>query len=215
MSTEFTHIEEQFDMTTRLNQYLTVTDVIDWQHPRVLDLARTLAGNVSDPVEIARRSFEWVRDEIRHSWDYSLNPVTCSASEVLEHGTGLCYAKSHLLAAVLRANGIPAGFCYQRLSRDESGAPYCLHGLNAVHLPEYGWYPIDARGNKHGVDAQFAPPVPRFAFAIQFPGEYHLPDILSDPRPDIVAALRQFSDIHELWGHLPDCEAGALSLKFE
>jgi transglutaminase-like putative cysteine protease len=90
---------------------------------------------------------------------------------VLEHGTGLCYAKSHLLAAVLRANGIPAGFCYQRLSRDEPGAPYCLHGLNSVYLPAYGWCPIDARGNKSGVDAQFGPPERRLAFAIQFPGE--------------------------------------------
>lgn len=26
------------------------------------------------------------------------NPVTCRASEVLVHGTGYCYAKSHLLA---------------------------------------------------------------------------------------------------------------------
>jgi transglutaminase-like putative cysteine protease len=195
-------------MTVKLDQYLKATDVVDWHQPSVIALARTLAPDGSDPVAIARRCFEWVRDEIRHSWDYSLNPVTCSASEVLEHGTGLCYAKSHLLAALLRASGIPAGFCYQRLSRDEPGEPYCLHGLNAVYLPAYGWYLVDARGNKPGVDAQFAPPVPGLAFEIRFPGEYDLSGILADPRPDVVAALRRFDDINDVWADLPDGASG-------
>ena len=31
---------------------------------------------------------------------------------------------------------IPAGFCYQRLSKNEDGPPFCLHGLNAVYLPD-------------------------------------------------------------------------------
>jgi len=43
--------------------------------------------------------------------------VTCSASEVLREGTGICFAKSHLLAALLRAVGIPAGLCYQVYQR--------------------------------------------------------------------------------------------------
>ena len=90
--------------------------------------------------------------------DFGRVEVTCRASDVLAARTGFCYAKSHLLAALLRANGIPAALCYQRLSIDGQGPPFCLHGLNAVHLPEHGWYRIDARGNKPGVDAQFTPP---------------------------------------------------------
>ncbi len=98
-----------------MNTYLESSDCIDWRHPLVSAKAGELAAGADDPVEIARRCFRFVRDEIRHSWDYRLNPVTCRASEVLAHGTGYCYAKSHLLAALLRANAIPAGFCYQRL----------------------------------------------------------------------------------------------------
>lgn len=60
------------------------------------------------------------------------------ASEVLLEGTGFCYAKCQLLVAMLRANGIPAGFCYQRLMRDDTGTTFVLHGLAAVHLPETG-----------------------------------------------------------------------------
>jgi transglutaminase-like putative cysteine protease len=124
--------------------FLRPTEIIDWQDPAVLAKSRELAAGTTDQTEIARRCFEWVRDEIQHSSDFHRNPVTCIASGVLKEATGYCYAKSHLLAALLRANGIPAGFCYQRLSIHDKGAPYSLHGLNAVHLPRYGWYRIDA-----------------------------------------------------------------------
>ena len=60
-----------------------------------------------------RAAFEWVRDSIGHSYDVSDPRITLSATEVLEHRVGLCYAKSHLLAALLRAEGIPTGLCYQ------------------------------------------------------------------------------------------------------
>src|SRR5688572_479096 len=116
-----------------MQEFLASTAVIDWQRPDVAALARRLAADSASAT--AQRCFEWVRDEIKHSGDYQLNPVTCAASEVLHAKTGFCYAKSHLLAALLRANRIPAGLCYQRLSQDESGRSFCLHGLNAVYLP--------------------------------------------------------------------------------
>lgn len=46
---------------------------------------------------------------IKHSWDVQDKRVTKTAAEVLEQGVGICWAKSNLLAALLRANGIPAG----------------------------------------------------------------------------------------------------------
>lgn len=130
-----------------LASYLAATEAIGWHHPAVLQQAETLAQKRSNVLDIAQACFEWVRDRIHHSYDYQLNPVTWRASDVLQHKTGYCYAKSHLLAALLRANHIPAGFCYQRLSLNDDGAPYCLHGLNAVYLPQFGWYRLDARGN--------------------------------------------------------------------
>ena len=96
--------------------YLESSDWIDWRNPAVQAAAARLKGDSDDPVVIAEKCFLFVRDEIRHSWDFRLNPVTCRASDVLAHGTGYCYAKSHLLAALLRVNGIPAGLCYQRLT---------------------------------------------------------------------------------------------------
>ena len=184
--------------------FLESTDVVDWMHPEVREQAGRLADGLSDAAAVARRSFEWVRDEVQHSRDAGTTVLTCSASEVLRERSGYCYAKSHLLAALLRANGIPAGFCYQRLSRDDNGAPYSLHGLNAVMLPEIGWYRIDPRGNKPGVDAQFTPPVERLAFKISLPGEADLPGILARPLPVVVNALRSHDSVASLWDSLPD-----------
>jgi len=194
--------------------FLASTDVVDWYHADVRTLAWYLAGGERDSVDVARRCFDWVRDEIRHSVDCGDTRVTCAASEVLAHRTGFCYAKSHLLAALLRANGIPAGFCYQRLSIDGVGPPFCLHGLCAVLLPAHGWYRVDARGNRargnqSGVDgpsivAQFTPPHERLAFPIQFPGEVTLPEIHAEPLPVVVDSLRRYATVADVSKNLPD-----------
>lgn len=155
-------------------------------------------------MQTARACFEFVRDEIKHSRDFELDPATCRASDVLRHGTGYCYAKSHLLAALLRANGLPAGFCYQRLSIGDFGPPYSLHGYNAVELPGFGWYRIDARGNKPGVDAQFDPPHERLAFPLQSAEEYDFQNILAEPSPCVVRALESAEGWRGVLLSLPD-----------
>ena len=189
-----------------MKNFLRSTEVIDWKDPDVFSRARELAEGLPDLVNVARNCFEWVRDEIKHSRDYGISPVTCNASEVLRVGSGFCFGKSHLLAALLRANGLPAGFCYQRLSRDDNGAPYCLHGLNAVFLPAIGWYRLDPRGNREGVNAQFTPPLEQLAFPFRFPGEGDLPEIWTDPLPVVIEALGRHSTTDSLWNDLPDIE---------
>ncbi|HEY6464954.1 MAG TPA: transglutaminase family protein [Candidatus Acidoferrales bacterium] len=194
-----------------LDLFLRATEIVDWQNPAVFAKSRELASGAPDQTEVARRCFEWVRDDIQHSSDFHRNPVTCVASDVLKEGTGYCYAKSHLLAALLRANGIPTGFSYQRLSVYDNGAPYSLHGLNAVQLPEFGWYRIDARGNKPCVNAQFHPPTEQLAFHLNFPEERAFPEILPDPLPIVVNALHA----HETWdamlANLPDWDRPCLT----
>ena len=192
-----------------MEEFLRATAILDSTHPAVAVKAKELSSGTADTIEIARRCFEWVRDHIQHSIDFQRNPVTCFASEVLISGTGFCYAKSHLLAALLRANGIPAGMCYQRLSGDR--VSYTLHGLNAVYLPAFGWYRVDARGNKAEVDAQFTPPIEQLAFHAASPEEKLFPEILPDPLEVVVAALRRHSDWEVLWSHLPDWDQPTLS----
>lgn len=189
-----------------MHQYLEHSAYIDWHEPNVLTLAKELAGLSCSDLVIAQRCYAFVRDSILHSWDHRLNPVTCRASEVLQHKTGYCFAKSHLLAALLRANNIPAGLCYQRLSQGIVGPPYCLHGLNAVYLKDYGWYRIDARGNKQGITAAFSPPMEQLAFTITQQQERDLPEIWPEPHPLVVHVLTTMTTIEQVYTNLPDIE---------
>lgn len=187
-----------------MEEFLKPSKYVNSDHPEVMKKAHALSSGTDDPIEIAKACFEFVRDEIKHSWDYQLNPVTCSASDVLKYGTGYCYAKSHLLAALLRANSIPTGLCYQRLTIANDAPPLCLHGLNAIFLEPYGWYKVDARGNKPGVNAQFCPPVEKLAFPILSEGEGHFPEIWAEPLQSVVAVLEMYEDYLQVAENLPD-----------
>lgn len=198
-----------------MDKYLRPTDVMDYNHPEVRDLARTLGEGISDQTAIAKRCFEWVRDEIKHSGDFKMNPTTCAASEVLRHKTGWCFAKSHLLTALLRANRIPAGLCYQRLTRNGKTPPFTLHGLNAVLLPKFGWYRIDPRGNRSGVDAQFDPPNEKLAWHIAVKGERNLRGVWADPLPSVVAVLRNYDTWDKVRNHLPDLPFHGRDIRYQ
>jgi transglutaminase-like putative cysteine protease len=105
------------------DHYLGGDDVIDVDHPAVRALAAEHRRAHPDDVAFARSVFEHVRDEIHHSCDVQDPRVSLTASQTLQHGVGLCYAKAHLLTALLRAEGIPAGLCYQSLTEDGGGLP--------------------------------------------------------------------------------------------
>ena len=192
-----------------MKQYLESSKYIDWQHPSILSKANELANKTQkkeDKEEIAKNCFLFVRDEIKHSWDYQLNPVTCKASDVLKYKTGYCYAKSHLLAALLRANNIPTGLCYQRLTIDDDQPPFCLHGLNGIFLEDYGWYRVDARGNKQNVNTDFCPPIEKLAYPIITKGEADLPEIWSQPLAIIIEALECNNNYLDVANNLPDIQ---------
>lgn len=189
-----------------IEPYLEASEFIDCDHFDIQKQAKILAKNKNDDVAIAKSCFEYVRDDIKHSLDHKLNPVTCKASDVLKHKTGFCYAKSHLLTALLRANNIPAGLCYQRLSIEGKGAPFCLHGLNAIYLQKYGWYRVDARGNHDEINALFNPPHEHLAFQLNDSLESDLPEILSEPMKAVTDVLTSSKSFIEVCENLPDLE---------
>lgn len=187
-----------------MKKFLKASELVDFHMPNIQALASELAEGLSSDEQIAKKCFLYVRDEIRHSGDYKDEITTYKASDVLKHKTGWCYAKSILLAALLRANNIPTGFCYQRLSCSEYVEDiYCLHGLNTIYLKSYGWYRVDARGNKEGVDAQFTPPTEKLAFELQ-ENEVDLPEIYDEPLDVVVKALKKYKTYDEMIHNFPD-----------
>ena len=191
--------------TTALPEYLVSDPVVDWSNRSVSAKAHEITAELPDDVAKARALFEWVRDEIPHSTDIDADVVTCSASQVLQAGTGICFAKSHLLAALLRATGIPAGFCYQVLRREPPLEGLVLHGLNGVFLASLGkWIRLDPRGNIGGIDAQFGVEVEQLAFPMDpASGEFIYDTVFAAPAPEVFQALTSFSNRTQMWPHLP------------
>ena len=187
-----------------MQNFLKETEIIDFSDSSIQVLAKELALGIESDTAIAKKCFLYVRDTINHSGDYKDDITTYKASDVLKHKTGWCYSKSILLCALLRANNIPTGFCYQRLSCSEYVKDvYCLHGLNAMYLKEFGWYRVDARGNKEGVNAQFTPPKEQLAFALE-EHESDLPNILENPLPEVLDALKTYTSYEEMIHNFPD-----------
>ena len=183
--------------SSSLDDYLEETEVVDYSHFSIKDIAAELYSQSSNEIEFIKSAFEFVRDHISHSWDIQSSRITCRASEVLLFKEGICYAKSNLLCALLRHQGIPAGFCYQRLTLgDTPDTGYVIHALNAVYLRSIGkWIRLDARGNKLGVDAQFSLEVEKLAFPIREEyDEVDYPVIYKTPNTKTTTVLLENSD---------------------
>ena len=112
-------VDTREQVWSNIEEYLKEDDVVNYGNENIKRLADTLYQGTSDEVEYIKKAYEYVRDQISHSADIKEDAITCSASEVLEAGHGICFAKSHLLAALLRYKTIPTGFCYQKLILDD------------------------------------------------------------------------------------------------
>ncbi|MFF3672793.1 transglutaminase family protein [Streptomyces sp. NPDC002120] len=187
-----------------IHAYLASDEAVDHWHPLVQETAEALWSATGDAYSYAKAAFEFVRDEIPHSADSGDVRVSWRASDVLATRNGICFAKSHALAALLRAQGIPAALCYQRLTDDDGSHPV-VHGLVAVRLPGGArWSRLDPRGNKPGVDAQFSLESERLAFPVRPElGEIDYPELYAAPHPAALGALQGSADRPELWTKLP------------
>ena len=189
-----------------LTPYLAASDIIDFDCDIIKDLTYDITIRSENIVDFIKNAYEYVRDEISHSADIDGKVITCKVSDVLKAREGICYAKSHLLAAILRCNHIPAGFCYQRLILDDDSAPYLiLHGLNAVYIEESDkWIRLDSRGNKPGVNAQFSFDDEQLAFPVRSEkGEENIPIIFAEPDKNVISVLTESQDFETLWANLP------------
>ena len=185
-----------------LGVYLRETESIDYGNPVVRDKADELRRESSSTIEYVERAFRFVRDEIPHSWDIRSDVVSRRASEVLVNGTGICWTKSCLLASLLRANGVPSGISYQRLTRADGSADegHVIHALNTAYIGELGrWIRLDARGNREGVHAEFSLDEEMLAFPVRGElGEVDYRDNNPDLDRRLIRILKKCASIREV-----------------
>lgn len=177
--------------------YLSESNYVDYNDDGIRQLADGLFRECKDEISVAEKAYLFVRDEIAHSWDIQSSRITVTASQVLKYRQGICWAKSNLLAALLRGEGIPAGFGYQRLTiGDTPESGYCIHALNAVYLSSLNkWIRLDARGNKPGINAQFSTGEERLAFPVRPRyGEIDYPHIFAEPLKCTMETLEKSTD---------------------
>ena len=192
-------------MNSAPDAYLASSEAIDCDHVLVKKKAKELAAAASGEVELVKKVYDYVRDTFPHSWDIKAAEVSRSASDVLKNGHGICYAKSHLLAALLRCSGIPAGFCYQTLRLKDECSNLVLHAVSVVYIKSLKqWIRLDARGNKPGVDARFSLGEEKLAYPVRPElGEVDGWDIYAQPSPATLAVLASSKTVEELIQNLP------------
>lgn len=185
----------------KIEAFLKFDDVVNSNE----QIRKSTDALICSRIEIERVAaiFNWVRDTISHSKDFGHECVTCTSSEVLHHRTGICFAKSHLLASMMRYAGIPCGFCYQVFenpaNRNCNG--FTLHGLNAVYVQSTrSWQRIDPRGNRSDISAVFS----KGNESLAFPDLDFLDDkVYASPLPVVIDGLKTAESISSLWPHLP------------
>ncbi|MCX7709043.1 MAG: transglutaminase family protein [Clostridia bacterium] len=186
--------------------YLASSTYVNFDHKLIQDTAVQLAKSTNSEIDFIKAAFEFVRDKTPHSFDIGATKVSITASDVLVNGHGICYAKTLLLAAILRYMKIPAGFCYQKLQLSPENPKIIIHALNAVYIQSLDqWIRLDARGNKNGVDAQFSLTEEKLAFPVRPElGESDGFVIYSQPAENTISALKNSKTVSELVENLPE-----------
>ena len=184
-----------------MEDYLIETPSIDYVNFHIQERVQELKNQSDDNLDYIKRSYIFVRDGIPHSWDIKTEVVSRTASDVLKNKTGICWTKSCLLAALLRANGIPSGISYQLLTRaDDDSEGYMIHALNTVYLKDFNkWIRLDARGNKENINAYFSLDEEHLAYTVRSElGEIDYHDNHADLDDRLVNILMESESIQEI-----------------
>lgn len=119
---------------------------IQCEAPQIVQAAQSAVDGASDPWEQARRLERWVHDAVEEK-GYSVG--FADALHVLRTKEGDCTEHAVLLAALARAQGIPArvavGLVYHQ------GA-FCYHMWNELYVGGR-WIPMDATQGQGGIGA--------------------------------------------------------------
>jgi len=123
------------------HEWLRSTACVQSSDERIRKVAKEIRGNSKDVMEIIALTLK------RAGLIHSQAEDKCTDLDAVSalHQRGSCTSHANLVAALLRANGIPA--------RVVSGYPtWCgamqTHYIVEAYVPDYGWYPIESTSLK-------------------------------------------------------------------
>ena len=93
----------------QMNSSLASTEVIESDHPQILELARNIVGPAQSTFDRARQLFYFVRETVKYD---PFSPFFLKdhyrTTSILERGKGYCVQKAVVLVSLARSLGIPA-----------------------------------------------------------------------------------------------------------
>ncbi len=127
-------------------EYLIPTEFIESDSPAIQAFAQQAVADATTPRKKAVRLYYAVRDGIYYD-PYRIEPSRNSfkASNILRQGYGYCVAKAVVMAAVLRAQGIPCKLHFadvrnhlttERLKKMMQTDTFYYHGYNDIWLTD-------------------------------------------------------------------------------
>lgn len=130
------------------NEFLESSQYLQCTDERVKSHANRAAGNATDPSEIARRMEKYVNERLESK---NFSTAMASAAEVAQKMEGDCTEHAVLLAAMLRAKGIPSrvavGLVYSERVYAFGGHMWTEANLDGK------WIPLDATIANGGIGA--------------------------------------------------------------
>jgi transglutaminase-like putative cysteine protease len=129
------------------HEYLTSSEYVTCEDPRVVDAARGLDDDPSEvvtPASVVNAACEWTRANL--VYEPGATDVHTTASGALDVGRGVCQDFVHVAIALLRACGIPARYASGYLHPSEDAEiGDTVSGQSHAWLEAWlgDWYPVD------------------------------------------------------------------------
>ena len=150
------------DLPQEMADYLTASEQVQTNDPKILQKARELTNNVKTEFDAVQRILTWIIDNMR----YITPPQQFDAMYAFDHGRGNCQNYSHLAAALMRAVGIPVrivnGVTLKQPYTVKTGnEEYTFkmgqgrHSWIEVYFPDLNWVPFDPQQTELFVSNRF------------------------------------------------------------
>lgn len=122
------------------NEEMAPSRFIDWDHPAIRAFSQTPFPKDQDSWRRAIQLEKWVRNKMNFNSSVPFAP----ASEIARGTGGDCRNAAVLLAAVLRAEGIPSRIAHGLVYVEKNGQPYLGFHMWTEAYVRGRWWPLDA-----------------------------------------------------------------------
>ncbi len=131
---DFIEIVPRHELPENITPWLKSTKFIQSNHVEIIATAQELAGSEANLLRIADNIANFTANGIKYH-----GPGRQDALSSLQNGYAVCTGKANLVAALLRANGIPARVLMV----------YSTHFIVEYYAPSYGWIRIESTHGRH------------------------------------------------------------------